>query len=126
MHNLKEIRKDFESFKDKLQNRNINIDIKNLNRLDKINRELIQTKENFEKEKKIISKSKDESLFKKSKKISNELDKVSIEYEGKIQTLEHNARDEIAQLHEIINKLRKTLEAGGKLSRNPKAKEKGK
>ena len=79
MHNLKEIRKDFESFKDKLQNRNINIDIKNLNRLDKINRELIQTKENFEKEKKIISKSKDESLFKKSKKISNELDKVSIE-----------------------------------------------
>ena len=79
MYSLKEIRKDFEGFKAKLQKRNIDIDIKNLNQLDRINRELIQKKENFEKEKKDISKSKDESLFKKSKEISKELDKISIE-----------------------------------------------
>ena len=40
----------------------------------KKNRELITKKENFEKEKKEISKLKDKSLFNKSKEISNELD----------------------------------------------------
>ena len=65
MHNLKEIRKDFENFKKQLQNRNIDIDIKSLKKLDEKNREIIQKKENLEKEKKDISKSKDESLFKK-------------------------------------------------------------
>ena len=76
MHNLKEIRKDFKTFKELIKNRNIDIDIENLKKLDKLNRELIQKKESFEKEKKDISKSKDESLFKKSKKISIELDKI--------------------------------------------------
>ena len=79
MHNLKEIRKDFEKFKKKIQTRNIEVDIKQLKKLDEINRELIQKKESFEKERKDISKSKDESLFKKSKKISNELGKISDE-----------------------------------------------
>ena len=77
MHNLKEIRKDYDNFKTLLQNRNIDIDISNLRRLDEINRNLIQKKENLEKEKKDISKSKDESLFKKSKEISAELEKIS-------------------------------------------------
>ena len=79
MHNLKEIRNDFNLFKKQLQNRNLNIDIENLKKLDEINRDLIQKKENLEKEKKIISKSKDESQFNKSKEISNELDKISKE-----------------------------------------------
>ena len=79
MHNLKEIRNDFNLFKKQLQNRNVNIDIENLKKLDEINRDLIQKKENLEKEKKIISKSKDESQFNKSKEISNELDKISKE-----------------------------------------------
>ena len=79
MHNLKEIRKDFESFKKKLLNRNINVDFENLKKLDKKNRELIQKKEGFEKEKKDISKLKDKSLFNKSKEISNELDQISEE-----------------------------------------------
>ena len=79
MHNLKEIRKDFESFKKKLLNRNINVDFKNLKKLDEKNRELIQKKEGFEKEKKDISKLKDKSLFNKSKEISNELDQISEE-----------------------------------------------
>ena len=79
MHNLKEIRKDFQNFQKKLQNRNISIDIENLKNLDEQNRYLIQKKENFENEKKNISKSKDESLFKRSKEISNEINKISEE-----------------------------------------------
>jgi seryl-tRNA synthetase len=73
MHNLKEIRKDFDNFKKSLQKRNVNIDFENLKQLDETNRNLIQKKENFEKEKKEISKSKDKSLFAKSKDISNQL-----------------------------------------------------
>ena len=77
MHNLKEIRKDFENFKIKLKNRNIDLNIDNLKDLDEKNRKLIQKKEILESEKKEISKSKDESLFKKSKEISIELDLVT-------------------------------------------------
>ncbi len=77
MHDLKEIRKDFEAFKKALQNRAIEIDFEKLEILDKKNREYIQKKENLEKEKKDISKSKDESLFLKSKEISIEIEKIS-------------------------------------------------
>ena len=59
MHNLKDIRKDFENFKNKLKARNIDIDIENLKTLDEKNRKLIQKKESLENEKKEISKSKD-------------------------------------------------------------------
>ena len=79
MHNLKEIRKDFDNFKKKLQTRNIEIDINHLKKLDELNRIFIQKKESFEKEKKDISKSKDKNLFEKSKKISNELDIIAEE-----------------------------------------------
>jgi len=77
MHNLKEIRKDFSGFAKSLEKRSVNINFSNLQRLDELNRQLIQKKETLEKEKKEISKSKDESLFKKSKEISIELEKVS-------------------------------------------------
>tara|TARA_B100001057_G_scaffold14116_1_gene13404 strand:+ start:7079 stop:8338 length:1260 start_codon:yes stop_codon:yes gene_type:complete len=78
MHNLKEIRKDFEEFKKKLKNRNVKIDIDNLKILDEKNRNLIQKKESLENKKKEISKSKDESLFKKSKELSKELETILI------------------------------------------------
>jgi len=77
MHNLKEIRKDFSKFEKDLEKRSVKIDFNNLQKLDELNRDLIQKKENLEKEKKDISKSKDESLFKKSKEISTELEKIS-------------------------------------------------
>ena len=77
MHNLKEIRKDFDTFEKSLEKRSINIDFGKIKDLDKKNRELIQKKETLEKEKKDISKSKDENLFKKSKQISVDLEKVS-------------------------------------------------
>ena len=65
MHNLKEIRKDFDNFKKSLEKRSIETDISNLEKLDKKNRELIQKKESLEQEKKEISKSKDKSMFEK-------------------------------------------------------------
>jgi len=77
MHNLKEIRKDFLKFEKDLEKRSVKIDFNNLKKLDELNRDLIQKKEHLEKEKKDISKSKDESLFKKSKEISIELEKIS-------------------------------------------------
>ena len=77
MHNLKEIRKNFSEFAKSLEKRSVNVDFANLEMLDELNRELIQKKESLENEKKEISKSKDESLFKKSKEISIELEKIS-------------------------------------------------
>ena len=56
MHNIKEIRKDFKSFQELIQKRNIKVDIDNIKKLDEINRELIQKKENYEKNKKEIYK----------------------------------------------------------------------
>ena len=44
MHNLKEIRKDFNAFEEALLKRSINIDFDKLKDLDKRNREFIQKK----------------------------------------------------------------------------------
>ena len=77
MHNLKEIRKDFDAFKKALEGRSVEIDFKKLKDLDIKNRELIQKKETLEKEKKDISKSKDKTLFAKSKEISSSIEQIS-------------------------------------------------
>ena len=77
MHNLKEIRKNFDAFEKELKKRTIDINFSQLKKLDIQNREFIQKKENLEKEKKDISKSKDKSLFAKSKKLSISLDEIS-------------------------------------------------
>ena len=77
MHNIKDIRKNFVAFAKSLEKRSININFDNLQKLDELNRDLIQKKEALEKEKKDISKSKDEKLFKKSKEISIDLEKIS-------------------------------------------------
>ncbi|SMF75293.1 serine--tRNA ligase [Candidatus Pelagibacter sp. HIMB1321] len=79
MHNIKEIRTDFENFKNQLKVRNIEVNIDEIKKLDENNRKLIQKKESLESEKKDISKSKDESLFKRSKEISKELYAISNE-----------------------------------------------
>ncbi len=84
MHNLKDIRKDFEAFKKALKKRFTNIDFDNLKELDIKNRDLIQKKESLEKQKKDISKTKDKSLFAKSKEISKSIEKIS-ELQKKIQ-----------------------------------------
>ena len=81
MHKLKEIRKDFESFRKKLEKRSVDINFDELKDLDIKNREFIQKKETLEKEKKDISKSKDKSLFSRSKEISVSIDKIVSEQE---------------------------------------------
>jgi len=77
MHNIKDIRNDFENFKEKLKNRNIDISLDNIISLDEENRKLIQEKEKFEMEKKAISKSKDQSLFEKSKELSLKIEEIN-------------------------------------------------
>ena len=77
MHNIKEIRNNLDLFKSSLKKRFLEADLNKILELDKKNRKLIQEKENLEKEKKDISKSKDKTLFKKSKDISVQIDKLS-------------------------------------------------
>ena len=77
MHNIKDIRNDFENFKEKLKNRNIDISLDNIISLDEENRKLIQEKEKSEMEKKTISKSKDQSLFEKSKELSLKIEEIN-------------------------------------------------
>ena len=77
MHNLKEIRKDFDTFKKSIEKRFVDINLDKLKDLDKKNREFIQEKEALEKEKKEISKSKDKSLFVKSKEISLSIEQIT-------------------------------------------------
>ena len=77
MHNIKEIRNDIEGFKEALGKRFIKIDLNKILSLDEDNRKYIQKRETLEKEKKDISKSKDKSLFEKSKKISVEIEKIN-------------------------------------------------
>ena len=74
MHNIKEIRKDFDTFSKAIKKRSTDVDLNRIKDLDTQNRKLIQKKELLEKEKKNISRSKDQSLFEKSKKISDDID----------------------------------------------------
>ena len=102
MHNLKEIRKDFPGFEKALEKRSLKIDFKKLQKLDEENRNLIQKKEAIEKEKKDISKSKDESLFKKSKELTFELDKLT-DSQKKIKTELDNLLSNIPNIpHEDV------------------------
>ena len=76
MHNIKDIRENFNQFKKNLLKKNIQVNFEEIINLDKDNRKLIQKKEALEKEKKDISKSKDKSLFEKSKSLSIEIDEI--------------------------------------------------
>ena len=77
MHNIKEIRNNIDNFKKSLDKRFLDIDVDKILFLDENNRKYIQQREVLEKEKKEISKSKDKSLFKKSKNISLEIEKIN-------------------------------------------------
>ena len=73
MHNIKDIRKNFEFYKKKFTDKNINVNLKFLLDLDEKNRNLIQKKEKLEHEKKVVSQKKDNKLFEKSKIITSEI-----------------------------------------------------
>ncbi len=84
MHDIKKIRKNFDLFKKALDKRPNEINLNQLIILDEQNRDLIQKKEKLEKEKKEISKSKDESLFVKSKEITFQINNF-IEKQKKVK-----------------------------------------
>ena len=73
MHNIKELRKNLNSYKKKLKDRNLDFDVEKFSKLDEINRKLINNKEKLEQEKKTLSKSKDKANFNRSKNISEEI-----------------------------------------------------
>ena len=76
MHDLKDLRKNLNLYKKKFKDRNLDFKIDEFDKLDKANRELITKKELLEQEKKNLSKSKDKQNFEKSKKISDDIDKI--------------------------------------------------
>ena len=73
MHNIKDIRNNFDNFKNIIKSRNISVNLDQILDLDQKNRKLIQEKESLEQEKKSISKKQDKSLFAKSKEISEKI-----------------------------------------------------
>ena len=77
MHNIKEIRNDIRAFKEALDKRFLVVDVDKILLLDEKNRSYIKQRETLEKEKKDISKSKDSTLFEKSKSITIEIEKIS-------------------------------------------------
>jgi seryl-tRNA synthetase len=77
MHNIKDLRKNLDLYKEKFKARNLDFDKANFNKLDELNRKFINEKEKLEQEKKALSKSKDKSNFDKSKKISEEISIIS-------------------------------------------------
>ena len=92
MHNLKDIRNQKDLFLKKLKDRNFTLNIDDLLNLDIKNRQLIQEKESFEQEKKIISKKKDPKNFELSKKLSK-----------KIQELEDKQKNILSNIHKILD-----------------------
>ena len=102
MHDLKDLRKNLDTLKKKFQNRNIEFNIDNFNKIDTRNRNLISKKEKLEQEKKLLSKSQDKSNFSKSKKISEEISslikkqhKVQAELNKIIFSLPNLAQDDV-------------------------------
>ena len=100
MHNLKDLRKNLEIFKKKFKDRNLDFNTDEFNKVDKINRELINKKELLEQEKKQLSKSKEKSNFEKSKKISDEIDKILLEQ----KKTQEKINDIVYNLPNIANK----------------------
>jgi len=94
MHNIKDIRNQKDLFIKKLKDRNFTLSIDDLLNLDAKNRQLIQEKESFEQEKKIISKKKDPGNFELSKKLSK-----------KIQELEDKQKKILIDIHKILDSI---------------------
>jgi seryl-tRNA synthetase len=97
MHNLKDIRKNIELFKKKIKDRNANINLDNLVELDKKNRDIIQKKETLESEKKVLSKSREEKNFTRSKKLSEDIESL-INNQNEIQKSIHNILSNIPNI----------------------------
>tara|TARA_A100001015_G_C14685737_1_gene592507 strand:- start:22 stop:300 length:279 start_codon:yes stop_codon:yes gene_type:complete len=76
MHSLKDLRNNLAKYKIKFKDRNLDFNIKEFEKIDKLNRELINKKELLEQEKKSLSKKKETLNFEKSKKITKKIDET--------------------------------------------------
>ena len=93
MLDIKDIRKNLNFFKKKLEKRNSHVDLDKIIEIDKKNREIIQKKEKLENEKKLITKEKKQENFQKSKELSveiNELSKENIDLKKELDKLLSN------------------------------------
>ena len=104
MHNIKDFRKNIETFKKKLKDRNSNFNIEEFNKLDELNRKLINEKEKLEQDKKSLSKSKDKSNFDKSKKISAKILTLSKKQDESQNKLNEIDRDTFNMMEGTVNK----------------------
>ena len=68
MHNIKDIRKNFDEFINSIKKRNQDLKLENILELDKKNRNLIQNKEILEKEKKTFQNQKIKVYLKNQKR----------------------------------------------------------
>jgi seryl-tRNA synthetase len=68
MHNIKDIRKDIDNFKNTIKNRNVDVDFDQILNLDEENRKLIQEKERLEMEKNLFLNLKMKPFLKSQKK----------------------------------------------------------
>jgi len=93
MIDIKEIRNNLELIKENLKKRNSQVNIDELILIDKNLRKLISDKERLESEKKLISKSKDEKNFLKSKRFSEEISNLDIKIEEQKKKVETSSRE---------------------------------
>jgi seryl-tRNA synthetase len=124
MHNIKDLRNNLETFKKKLKDRNLNFDVKQFTKLDDLNRKLINDKELLEQTKKSLSKSKEQSNFEKSKKISQEINElIKKQYETQkelnkiLHTLPNIALDDVPLGND--EKSNKLIKKVGKIKKFP-------
>ena len=96
MHNLKDLRNNLKILEKKFKDRNVSFDTNEFSKKDNLNKDLIVKKEKLEQEKKILSKSKDQSNFIKSKQISSEISTLT-----KKQILSQNDLNKI--IHSLPN-----------------------
>ena len=96
MHNLKDLRNNLKILEKKFKDRNVFFNTNEFSKKDNLNKDLIVKKEKLEQEKKILSKSKDQSNFIKSKEISSEISILT-----KKQNLSQNDLNKI--IHSLPN-----------------------
>ena len=96
MHNLKDLRNNLKILEKKFKDRNVSFNTNEFSKKDNLNKDLIVKKEKLEQEKKILSKSKDQSNFIKSKEISSEISTLT-----KKQNLSQNDLNKI--IHSLPN-----------------------
>ena len=129
MHNIKDLRKNLDFYQKKFSERNFKFNLEIFKSLDDTNRKLINEKEKLEQEKKIISKTKDQSNFEKSKLISQKISKIlkeQLNIQNKLDTflgfLPNLALDDVPiGKDDKSNKLIKQVGKIKKFSFNPKS-----